>query len=48
MNQISGLLNHNTINVKSSEIDNSELLYYYSGALIVIFQTDNAKKYSIR
>lgn len=41
MNQISGLLNHNPINVISSTIDNSELLYYYSGALIVIFQTDN-------
>jgi two-component system, response regulator YesN len=41
MNQISGLLNHNPINVISSAIDNSELLYYYSGDLIVIFQTDN-------
>jgi two-component system, response regulator YesN len=41
MNQTSDLLNHNPIKVIASAMDNSELLYYYSGALIVIFQTDN-------
>jgi two-component system, response regulator YesN len=41
MNQDSYLLNNNQINVIPSANDNSELLYYYSGALIVIFQTDN-------
>lgn len=41
MNQNSYLLNHNPISVIASTMDNSELLYYYSGALIVIFQTDN-------
>jgi two-component system, response regulator YesN len=41
MNQISDLLNHNPKKVIASAMDNSELLYYYSGALIVIFQTDN-------
>jgi len=41
MNQINNLLNHNPINVIASAMDNSELLYYYSGTLIVIFQTDN-------
>jgi two-component system, response regulator YesN len=40
MNQISDQLNHNPKKVFASEMDNSELLYYYSGALIVIFQTD--------
>lgn len=40
MNQISYLLNHNPIDVITA-IDNSELLYYYSGTLLVIFQTDN-------
>ncbi|MDQ1003473.1 YesN/AraC family two-component response regulator [Neobacillus niacini] len=39
MNQISYLLNHNPI--KASRLDNSELFYYQSGALLVIFQTDN-------
>jgi two-component system response regulator YesN len=39
MNQISYLLNHNPI--KASRLDNSELVYYQSGALLVIFQTDN-------
>ena len=39
MNQISYLLNNNPI--KASGLDNSELLYYYSDALLVIIQTDN-------
>ncbi|WP_419888427.1 helix-turn-helix domain-containing protein [Neobacillus niacini] len=39
MNQISYLLNHNPL--KASGLDNSELIYYQLGALLVIFQTDN-------
>lgn len=41
MNQISYLSIDDLINVKASAMDNSELHYYKSGALLVIFQTDN-------
>ena len=40
MNQISYLLNHNPFDVIAA-MDNSELLYYYSGNLLVIFHKDN-------
>jgi two-component system, response regulator YesN len=41
MNQINYLLNNNPINDKVSAMENSEVHYYHSGALLVIFQTDN-------